>query len=530
MDIMRAGSCSLSSSLGEPQNSKSQDKHAGSQDFENIDATENHPEIANIKDIEIPISPFLNRLSPTARREETYFEKFQNMGMNLKFSLDGFGQNHWLVEGDKDFSVYLMGEKFEIGSNRLDKAQKLKEIKDRFSKITWFSYRKNFPKLNHKKLPLAESFISDTGWGCMIRACQMMFAECLKRCYHSQQLRNSENNSKNSEELSYRKLNYRIISWFLDSEVNSKNAPYSIQTISKYIYSKFKTLPGIWLKPSMVLFALQKMHKEFSKYTLPDLDVEIFLEGTIYLTQTIKKMTSVRMNDDENSYYDSGPDSDFEVIEEDDHGNKMPSQKHKKRNSKILSDVKLRKSSSEGHPFESSLVEDHKDFEKLFKMKWKKSLVIYLLAKIGLDKPNPEYMPFMKELLSYPESIGMIGGRPGLAYYIVGYSKDRLIYLDPHFVQESVKNKRELEKNLESYSYDKIKSIGYGDIDTSVAFGFFIQDETSFQEFVARFQLSCEKKDSFLGLEMSVYKEEIGDVESFDDGDDEDEFEMVFVK
>ena len=83
---------------------------------------------------------------------------------------------------------------------------------------------------------------------------------------------------------------------------------------------------------------------------------------------------------------------------------------------------------------------------------------------------------------------------------------------------------------MDSYSYDKIKSIGYSDIDTSVAFGFFIQDETSFQEFVARFQLSCEKKDSFLGLEMSYSKEEFGDVESFDDGDDEDEFEMVFVK
>lgn len=322
--------------------------------------------------------------------------------------MDNFGQNAWIVEGDKNFDVYLMGEKFEIGSNPHNKAQKLKEIKDRFSKITWFSYRKNFPKLNHKKLPSAESFISDTGWGCMIRACQMMFAECLKRCYTSQQLRKSENSGQNYEELNYKKLNTRVISWFLDSELTSKNAPYSIQTISKYIYSKFKTLPGVWLKPSMVLFALQRMHKEFSKYTLPDLDVEIFLEGTVYFAQTIKKMTSVRMNDEENSYYESGAESDFEVIEEDDN-NKFSGQKPKKRASKLSSEIKLRKSSSEGHPFETALIDDPKDFEKLFNMKWKKSLVIYLLAKIGLDKPNPEYMPFLQELLSYPESIGMIG-------------------------------------------------------------------------------------------------------------------------
>lgn len=328
--------------------------------------------------------------------------------MNIKFSLDNLGQNGWIVEGDKNFDVYLMGEKFEIGSDPHDKAKKYKEIKDRFSKITWFSYRKNFPKLNHKKLPSAESFISDTGWGCMIRACQMMFAECLKRCYISQQLRKSENSDQHYEELNYKKLNTKVISWFLDSELTSKNAPYSIQTISKYIYSKFKTMPGVWLKPSMVLFALQRMHREFSKYTLPDLDVEIFLEGTVYLAQTIKKMTSVKLGDEENSYYESGAESDFEVIEEDDN-HKFPSKQSKKRNSKLCSEIKLRKSSSEGHPFETALIDDPKDFEKLFNMKWKKSLVIYLLAKIGLDKPNPEYMPFLQELLSYPESIGMIG-------------------------------------------------------------------------------------------------------------------------
>ena len=28
-----------------------------------------------------------------------------------------------------------------------------------------------------------------------------------------------------------------------------------------------------------------------------------------------------------------------------------------------------------------------------------------------------------------------IGGKPGLAFYIVGYDEDKAIYLDPHFVQ-----------------------------------------------------------------------------------------------
>jgi len=28
-----------------------------------------------------------------------------------------------------------------------------------------------------------------------------------------------------------------------------------------------------------------------------------------------------------------------------------------------------------------------------------------------------------------------LGGKPGSAYYIVGYAEDKLMYLDPHFVQ-----------------------------------------------------------------------------------------------
>jgi hypothetical protein len=28
-----------------------------------------------------------------------------------------------------------------------------------------------------------------------------------------------------------------------------------------------------------------------------------------------------------------------------------------------------------------------------------------------------------------------IAGKPGLAYYIVGYTGDKLMYFDPHFVQ-----------------------------------------------------------------------------------------------
>lgn len=48
----------------------------------------------------------------------------------------------------------------------------------------WITYRKNFPALlsdlNLKNQKMSD-YISDTGWGCMVRVGQMAFAEGLRR-------------------------------------------------------------------------------------------------------------------------------------------------------------------------------------------------------------------------------------------------------------------------------------------------------------------------------------------------------------
>lgn len=39
----------------------------------------------------------------------------------------------------------------------------------------------------------------------------------------------------------------------------------------------------------------------------------------------------------------------------------------------------------------------------------------------------------------------MLGGKPNFALYFVGYQGNDLIFLDPHFVQESLKSKKDLK-------------------------------------------------------------------------------------
>lgn len=49
------------------------------------------------------------------------------------------------------------------------------------------------------------------------------------------------------------------------------------------------------------------------------------------------------------------------------------------------------------------------EMEELLDKEWSSSMMLVVLAKIGLDKPNPEYLPFIKKMLACEESIGMIG-------------------------------------------------------------------------------------------------------------------------
>lgn len=45
------------------------------------------------------------------------------------------------------------------------------------------------------------------------------------------------------------------------------------------------------------------------------------------------------------------------------------------------------------------------------------------------------YIPLLKETFTFPQSLGILGGKPGASTYIAGVQDDRALYLDPHEVQ-----------------------------------------------------------------------------------------------
>ncbi|KAJ6527519.1 peptidase family C54-domain-containing protein [Mycena capillaripes] len=70
---------------------------------------------------------------------------------------------------------------------------------------------------------------------------------------------------------------------------------------------------------------------------------------------------------------------------------------------------------------------------------WGDRPVLLLLGiRLGLDGVNPIYYETIKLLYTFPQSVGIAGGRPSSSYYFVGVQGDGLFYLDPHHSRPAV--------------------------------------------------------------------------------------------
>ncbi|KAJ9126012.1 hypothetical protein QFC24_002284 [Naganishia onofrii] len=67
-------------------------------------------------------------------------------------------------------------------------------------------------------------------------------------------------------------------------------------------------------------------------------------------------------------------------------------------------------------------------------------------VRLGMEGVNPLYHDSIKALFTFPQSVGIAGGRPGSSYYFIGCQADNLFYLDPHFTRPAIPLKTRTEK------------------------------------------------------------------------------------
>uniref|UniRef100_A0A673ZAL1 Cysteine protease n=1 Tax=Salmo trutta TaxID=8032 RepID=A0A673ZAL1_SALTR len=235
---------------------------------------------------------------------------------------------------------------------------------------------------------------SDAGWGCMLRCGQMILAQALV-C--SQLGRAWRWRAEGGQPEEY----HRILHCFLDR----KDSCYSIHQMAQMGVGEGKSV-GEWYGPNTVAQVLKKLAL-FDDWN--SLAVYVSMDNTVVIEDISKPcgwqepFTSRETPEQACSHTD---------------GNRATTCPH-----------------------------SHSDWRPLL-------LVIPL--RMGINRINPVYIQALKECFKMPQSCGVLGGKPNLAYYFIGFVGEELIYLDPHTTQSA--GEAEAGSGVDDQSYHCLRS------------------------------------------------------------------------
>jgi len=121
-----------------------------------------------------------------------------------------------------------------------------------------------------------------------------------------------------------------------------------------------------------------------------------------------------------------------------------------------------------------------------------KPLLLFVSLRLGLSEINPVYKAGLKKCFSLPSSLGVIGGSPNHALYLLGCVDDEVLYLDPHTTQVSG-GVRERDTDA-SYHIPHPGRISISGLDPSLALCFLCITEQEFDNLCINIQESLIEK------------------------------------
>lgn len=119
--------------------------------------------------------------------------------------------------------------------------------------------------------------------------------------------------------------------------------------------------------------------------------------------------------------------------------------------------------------------------------------LLFIQLRLGLTKINPLYFEALKKTFELDSSLGIMGGRPNHALYLIGYVGDEVLYLDPHVTQEYVdldleefddKTNEEIKLTPRDNSYHctNVEKMHIDKLDPSLALCFYFHSEKHFDD------------------------------------------------
>lgn len=377
------------------------------------------------------------------KRIKTSFIQVKN---TLQFNSFNFSSN---IEFNKDKpDVHFFAHKYNI-TNEFD----IDKFNEKISSLIFISYRNNFPKIKVKDSK-GEQLTSDCGWGCIIRACQMLFARALYKLFKKKF--NSKTESILNHALFYF-LEYpfnftempntfsSIISKYLsilysdpnnDSniiyEIKSVSSPFAIQNICS-VGTLFNKLPGKYYSDIHIPHIFNEINKEFNAITnLAILPFQIVIDKSKVIEDCFTPI-------------DTEHPSDLIFID-----------------------------SNHANHDQNSIMFNNKKYY------FTKAGLIFISVRLGIKLISPEYFHSIKKMFECKELMGVVGGKGVYAYYFFGHNNDHLLYLDPHFNQEAVS--RVSIDSFSSYHPKKIFYIKFTELNPALMFGFLFKNINEYND------------------------------------------------
>ncbi|KIW87399.1 uncharacterized protein Z519_12035 [Cladophialophora bantiana CBS 173.52] len=160
--------------------------------------------------------------------------------------------------------------------------------------------------------------------------------------------------------------------------------------------------------------------------------------------------------------------------------------------------------------------------------------LILLGIRLGLDRITPVYHEALRNSLTYPQSIGIAGGRPSSSHYFIGCQGDLFFYLDPHETRPALQHHHDpndyTEEEISTCHTRRLRGLRISEMDPSMLIGFLIKDEQDWEDWKRRIKevkgkaiVSVFDKEPPVPGETKERKEAVDEVQTFDDEDEDDE-------
>ena len=373
------------------------------------------------------------------------------------------------------------------------------KLMKRLKNIPWLSYRKDFDQIEEN----GNIFTSDAGWGCMLRTSQMILAQGLCKIYSINNLNDFIN-----QYFAYFYDNKIPMKFMCKNNSNNENFSKSVEDKENNLYDDFEIIDNqkdyfisFINLTSEIINGLENMSErnKYKEYLTPPYSIRNFLKVQKYVNKNGKKAGEWFSNYDAtrliyiiNKDMNKHKDCDFKVLN---------------FNEGIIYIEDIINNCFE----EENIIEANTDFEilslcnnetvekinnnienKIYifndkKYILKNKFIMFVSVRHGLYSIDEGMTDEVLKIFDIPTNIGFIGGKRSRAFYFIGKSATNLIFLDPHYIQETISLKK-LGTNYatESYIPNDIYYMPINDLSPSFTIGFAIKDMKSFKNLMKK--------------------------------------------